>query len=318
MSSVSVIVRTFNRSSLLPSALDSALGQTRAPDEIVVVDDGSTDDTSALMTQYTQGTRRVRYVRLPANQGMYHAARAGVESSSGSHLALLDSDDVWLPSHLQRCLSALEGDPARVMAFSRYGLIDVEGRSLAEEVAEPPLSSPPLESLLFKRVVVQPSRSVYRRDAVSSVGGMPTNDIVGDWVLNVLLAARYPRGIVALNERTALFRIHPGQSYSRPDRLRDELLRATADLSERLPEVKQVEQKVRAVNLLHAAVFFWQAGRSLEGWNCAGRAFRAWPGCVLTRDLWRVLPRLALPSRLGQAIRTWRREHRRKAMDRSG
>ena len=258
---LSVIIRTFNRADLLPDALESALQQRRQADEILVVDDASTDHTPEVMETYTKREASVRYLQLPENQGMYIAARIGFQESIGDCVAFLDSDDRWLPSHLECCLASMLQDQRRVMVFCDYGLMDEHGETMLERFREPTKDLDPLKSFLYKRVVVQPTRTLYARSAIEAVGGMPVNDVVGDWVLNVLLAASFPEGIHHEPQKTAFFRIHPGQSYSRPEKLRDELLSAIDELFDRLPaEWKSRKSEVVAVNLLHSAIFFWQAG----------------------------------------------------------
>lgn len=105
--SVSVVIPTFNRAGCLPRALDSVLAQTRPPHEIIVVDDGSTDETPSLMAQrYPQ----CRYLRQP-NQGVSGARNLGIARACGDWIALLDSDDAWLPEKLDRQMRSLQAAP---------------------------------------------------------------------------------------------------------------------------------------------------------------------------------------------------------------
>ncbi|MEZ5592004.1 MAG: glycosyltransferase family A protein [Gammaproteobacteria bacterium] len=93
---ISVIIPAHNRAHTLPRALDSVLAQTHPADEIILVDDGSSDDTAALLhTHYPT----VRYLHQP-NQGVSAARNSGIRVASGDWIALLDSDDAWLPHKL--------------------------------------------------------------------------------------------------------------------------------------------------------------------------------------------------------------------------
>jgi glycosyltransferase involved in cell wall biosynthesis len=117
MPTVSVIIPTYNRGALLVEAVESALAQRRPPDEILVVDDGSRDDTAARMAAYGE---RVRYVRQ-ANAGPSAARNHGFRLARGEYLALLDSDDLWTPDRLERQLEVLQrtcgcGSPSRAPA----------------------------------------------------------------------------------------------------------------------------------------------------------------------------------------------------------
>jgi glycosyltransferase involved in cell wall biosynthesis len=104
---ISVIIPTHNRASTLPRALDSVLKQTRPADEIIVVDDGSNDATATLIAQDYPA---MRYLHQP-NRGVSSARNLGIAHSSGDWIALLDSDDTWLPDKLLRQAEALKGHP---------------------------------------------------------------------------------------------------------------------------------------------------------------------------------------------------------------
>lgn len=104
---VSVVIPTFNRAHLLRRALDSVLGQTHPPHELIVVDDGSTDETASLI--------RHRYPNVSylyqSNSGVSSARNRGIKEATGRWIALLDSDDEWLAHKLARQLEALQEVP---------------------------------------------------------------------------------------------------------------------------------------------------------------------------------------------------------------
>jgi len=104
---VSVIIPTYNRASLLERALRSVFSQSQPPDEVIVVDDGSTDETPRLVPEnFTHAC----YVRQE-NRGVSAARNAGIAVAAGEWLAFLDSDDQWLPRKLEKQLRALTGSP---------------------------------------------------------------------------------------------------------------------------------------------------------------------------------------------------------------
>ncbi len=103
---VSVVIPTYNREDRLPSAIRSVLEQTAAPAEVIVVDDGSTDGTPALVRDFPE----VRYLRQE-NQGVSAARNHGISAAKHDWIALLDSDDEWLPRKVERQWRALERDP---------------------------------------------------------------------------------------------------------------------------------------------------------------------------------------------------------------
>ena len=103
MPTVSVIIPTFNRSKLVVNAVQSVLGQTYRDYEIIVVDDGSTDNTAEALTPYMD---RIRYV-YQANLGASVAQNKGVQLARGKWISILDSDDLWLPTKLEAELNAV-------------------------------------------------------------------------------------------------------------------------------------------------------------------------------------------------------------------
>ena len=95
---VSVIIPTFNRASMVVEAVDSVLAQSYHPLEIIVVDDGSTDDTEVRLAGYGE---RIKVIRRSLNRGVSAARNCGIRRSCGSYVALLDSDDLWLPDKIE-------------------------------------------------------------------------------------------------------------------------------------------------------------------------------------------------------------------------
>jgi glycosyltransferase involved in cell wall biosynthesis len=113
--SVSVVIPTFNCGRFLGQALDSVLAQSVRPAEIIVVDDGSTDDTAARLAPYRA---HIRYVRQD-NQGVSAARNNGVDRATGDLVAFLDADDVWHPGKLELQLRALADNPGLALLGTR-------------------------------------------------------------------------------------------------------------------------------------------------------------------------------------------------------
>jgi glycosyltransferase involved in cell wall biosynthesis len=111
---VSVIIPTYNRSELVERAVKSVLCQTYTDYEIIVVDDGSTDDTRFNLQSYP-----VRYIRQN-NSGSASARNRGIRESKGKYIAFLDSDDWFLPDKLARQVEVMEGNPDCVLSHTSY------------------------------------------------------------------------------------------------------------------------------------------------------------------------------------------------------
>lgn len=107
----SIIIPTYNRASVLDRAIDSVLDQTYGDFEIIVVDDGSTDNTKQLVREYED--IRIRYLAHDENLGQNVARNTGIEAANGSLISYLDSDDVFTPDHLERVDAKFEELPSR-------------------------------------------------------------------------------------------------------------------------------------------------------------------------------------------------------------
>ena len=107
---VSVVLGTWNRAPLLSRCIESVLAQTIPNWELIVVDDGSEDDTFAVVDAYLRQHANIRYLRQ-SNRGAPLARNAGILAASGRHLTFLDSDDHYLPNHLASRLELLRAHP---------------------------------------------------------------------------------------------------------------------------------------------------------------------------------------------------------------
>ncbi|TWT73709.1 putative glycosyltransferase EpsH [Posidoniimonas polymericola] len=117
---ISVVIPTYNRANLLRGCLDSALAQTRPADEIVLVDDGSTDDTSEVVASYSD---QIMFIQQE-NAGPGAARNNGAARASGDYIAFLDSDDAWAPWTLEYIAAAIEEHRPRLMLLTPQILSD--------------------------------------------------------------------------------------------------------------------------------------------------------------------------------------------------
>jgi len=195
---VSVVIPAYNRAESLGRAVDSALAQTVDDIEVLVVDDGSTDETAALIEGVSDP--RVRYLTHDANRGVSAARNTGVEAARGDYVAFLDSDDEWLPRKLDRQLSVLddrgEGWVGAYCDIASTGLST--GGRIAAAVSERVFRSAApreggrelAEALLSMQVFMGPgSTLLVDRDVIASTGGFDEGlSIYEDWdlVLRVL------------------------------------------------------------------------------------------------------------------------------------
>lgn len=130
--SISIILPTYNRARFLPDAFESIRNQKFTDWELIVVDDGSTDNTRELVADLTQSiSQPVRYI-CQENQGAYGARNTGLDHATGEYIGFYDSDDIWLPHHLADCVAALDANPDVDWAFGACRIVDCQsGTELA-------------------------------------------------------------------------------------------------------------------------------------------------------------------------------------------
>lgn len=165
---ISVIVPAFNAALFLPDALNSLLGQTHRDLEVVVVNDGSTDDTAGLLSAWCARDPRVRAV-YQQNRGLPAARNAGLSVARGDYIAFLDADDVIHPEKLERQLAYLTTHPDADLVYSDYGTADAELRPLTEEVVG--VKRLPLSEAYAYTNVFPVMSPLLRRTLVERVGG---------------------------------------------------------------------------------------------------------------------------------------------------
>jgi len=105
---VSVIIPTYNRADLLPRAIDSALNQTYKDFELIIVDDGSTDNTKKIVEEYQKKDERIKYLWEENSSGPARPYNLALKQCQGEYIAFLDSDDVWLPEKLEKQIAIFE------------------------------------------------------------------------------------------------------------------------------------------------------------------------------------------------------------------
>lgn len=244
---VSVIIPTYNRADLVQQAVESILAQTWDQYEIIVVDDGSTDDTEHALTRWHG---RIRYERQE-NQGESAARNRGVQLARGAYVAFLDSDDLWLPGKLARQVEVLERNPAAGVVFCRASLIDGDGRRLPDNSIFDldGLTQVSFEQLCRKSLFA-PSTVVMRRAVFDAVGGFDEAIRYGeDW--DLWLRSALVTSIVGLTDPLASIRLHQGGQWWFPRKERigqvlEEHLRLLNNAFDHHPDQSLKMQALRA------------------------------------------------------------------------
>ncbi len=125
-----MIIPTHNRAALVTEAINSVLAQTFQDFELIVVDDGSTDNTRDVLKRYTDN--RIHYI-YQENQRRSEAQNTGIKAASGEYIAFLDDDDLWLPHKLEKQVTFLDANPDKGLVHTFIDAIDTQGRIIAKE-----------------------------------------------------------------------------------------------------------------------------------------------------------------------------------------
>lgn len=184
---VSVVIPTFNRASVLPRALGSVFSQARPPEEVIVVDDGSEDGTERLVREEFPAARYFRQ----ENRGVAAARNRGARMARGNWLAFLDSDDEWLPAKLERQLAALGAEPGFSLCHTDETWIR-RGRRV-NPMKKHAKSGGRIFQRCLELCVISPSAALIRRQLFDSLGGFDeTLPVCEDYDLWLRFCARYP------------------------------------------------------------------------------------------------------------------------------
>lgn len=203
---VSVIIPTYNRIEYVQIAVESVLNQTYDRYELIVVDDGSTDDTIAILkNRFGDAIRCARQENL----GESVARNNGIDIARGDYIAFLDSDDLWLPHKLEEIIISLKKDEETAFIFSSVWVIDANGEQIGNRPMMPDLESSEVSLLrLLMGNFIQISSLVVRKDVLRAVGAFdPIIKYGEDWDL-ILRLFLHGYKVAYINEPLACFRRH--------------------------------------------------------------------------------------------------------------
>jgi len=217
--SISVVITSYNHAPYLRACIESALNQTRAPDEVIVIDDGSTDGSRAVIESFGAAIRPV----FQENRGTYAALNAGIALASGDWIAIHNSDDVWEPEKLARQAQIAAACPDAGLVHTGVRYIDAEGRpydappgaNLSDYHAPPCADA--LPTMIHSQQVVISSVLVSRR-VWEQVGGFDARYLgMGDWDFCLRVSQSFPFGFV--DAPLTLVRKHAASAGMDPNRL---------------------------------------------------------------------------------------------------
>ena len=168
MPTVSIIIPTYNREHLLGRAIQSILNQTYQDFELIIVDDGSTDNTEKLVRKFN--SERIKYIRHGENKGPSTARNTGIKSAKGDYIAFQDSDDEWMPEKLEKQIGAFEVAPPEVgiVYTGWYAVINNKKRYLPPAGVNP--KDGDLFSTLLRRSLLGTPAALIKRECFERAG----------------------------------------------------------------------------------------------------------------------------------------------------
>ncbi len=280
--SVSVVITAYDADQWIALTLQSILDQTRPAQEVIVIDDGSTDNTASAVRGYAG---RVRYFRQD-RRGQPAARNRGIQAASGRWIAFCDADDLWHRRKLEAQIGLLQSHAYAWVACDA-GWIDPDGNPA--EVSAPQMRQGDVLEVLFLGNFIKSATPLVRRDVFEQVGyfeDAPEARIGEDWDMWLRIAARYPLGVVP--QKLTTIRLHPDSMLARTpltekaQALQGVVERAAAREPERLAHLKGRAsaaiwyaagvEAVRAMRYDEARTYFGQALKN-RPWNLAPRAY---------------------------------------------
>jgi SAM-dependent methyltransferase len=183
---ISVVVNVYNQARFLGEALDSVMAQSHPADEIIVVDDGSTDAPQTV----TDGYPGIRLIRQP-NQGLAAARNTGLNAATGELIVFLDADDKLLPNALMTGLAALVNKPDCAFAFGGHRRVDVTGNPLGNDI-RPPATTGYYDLLWGNKIGMHATVIYYRQRLLESMGFDVSLAYCEDYDVYLRLAQRHP------------------------------------------------------------------------------------------------------------------------------
>lgn len=202
---VSVIIPTFNRARYIKEAIHSVINQTYQHFEILVIDDGSTDETQETVAGIE--SEKIRYF-YKVHQGIGPSLNFGIEHCRGRLIARLDSDDMFLPEKLELQVQILDTNPEVKLVYTQAFNIAEDGKILGRYPENHKLPSEPLRTL--RNYLFAPAQSImFRRDCIETIGAFDSNyELAEDWEFFIRMAQAYE--LAYINQPLVKIRKHEG------------------------------------------------------------------------------------------------------------
>lgn len=175
---VSVIIPTFNRVNYIGRAIESVIGQTFPNFEIIIIDDGSTDDTCKYINSLNNNKIKYYY---QSNKGVAAARNKGLEVANGDFIAFLDSDDEWLPQKIEKQLNLFKSNPLLGMAYCGSEILNEENKVLTRRYCQINCRGKIFKHLILNNFIPTPT-VIIKKNIIKKAGRMVEDLKFGeDW-----------------------------------------------------------------------------------------------------------------------------------------
>lgn len=221
---VSAVIPCYNHARYVGEAIASALAQTWADLEIIVVNDGSTDNTADVVGQYVDP--RVRYV-YQSNRGLSAARNLGIQMARGRYVGFLDADDLWEPQFVERCVRVLEAAGRTVAGVYTRNLFVDERGALLPQVGGLVVHKSDFRERSLEGGFFPPAAVLVRRDAALEAGLFDTElTSEEDWDLWFRIGDHYD--IESIEDPLVRYRVYPGSMSTNAARMHENRMRVLA------------------------------------------------------------------------------------------
>lgn len=237
---VSVIIPAYNYARFLPQAIESVITQTLRDFELIIVDDGSTDDTAAVARKYLSDLR-VRYI-CQENRGLSAARNTGIRQARGEYIALLDADDVWLPLKLEKQLLLFEKAEDVVLVYCMVDFIDESGDMLPH-ISWPHKKDASYKDLMYMPWVVGSGSSVVIKKAIFNESGLFDESLTSVEDTNMWIRILRYRKSAYVDEILVKIRKHRQSMQSNLKRMEENNLRHVQKCIELFPELEDYRKE---------------------------------------------------------------------------
>lgn len=267
---VSVIIPTYNSANLLSRAVDSVLEQTYSDLELIIIDDGSTDSTDEVVSEYSD--ERIKYIKHELNRGGSAARNTGIENAKGKYIAFLDADDEWLPPKLECQLNKLRSCPEEYVAvhckrdydvnvFARLRdhlstIVGTKKRDVPKEGGKELI-----KEILSMNLSTGASTLIVETKVVNELGGFDsTFPRHQDWEFLIRVLQQ---GKLAYVDEPLVIKHHTGEPC--PEVFAEGKRRLLKDFSEEISEIERDGNDITHTQKLHLAKMYIESGQIVKG-----------------------------------------------------